>query len=148
MKLYHFTSDELVDQIMAEGLKPSSHPDAGPPDGVVWLTTSEVGNWLIDPRQKTCRLWLSIPNGALQLVKFEPYIKKTYPYAYEKLLADGFIASQDALDTTWIYRGTIPPSAVREILKGLTYDITVVNDAGRTLPQVDARYRGHRPHLR
>jgi hypothetical protein len=50
MILYHFTDFAKIEGIAAEGLRHDLCVDTAPPYGVVWLTRSEIPNWVTDPR--------------------------------------------------------------------------------------------------
>src|SRR6478672_471644 len=63
MIVYHFTDFAKIEAIVADGLRHDLGTSCAPPCGVVWLTRSEVPNWLLDPRQLNCRLKLFIPYG-------------------------------------------------------------------------------------
>jgi hypothetical protein len=130
MILYHFTNLAKMEAILTEGLRNDLGANAAPPIGVVWLTRSEIPNWLTDPRHLDCGLKLSVPNGDKRLVKWGPWLRKHLPGSYEAVMNYGPCKRYGSLDTTWIYFGTIEPSAIRHIVKNITYDMRVVDDDG------------------
>jgi hypothetical protein len=118
-----------MEVILTEGLRKDLGANAAPPIGVVWLTRSEIPNWLTDPRHLDCRLKLFIPNGDKRLVKWGPWLRKHDPVSYEAVLNFGPCKRYRSLDTTWVFFGVIEPSAVRRIVN-IQYDMRVVDDDG------------------
>jgi hypothetical protein len=136
MKLFHYTSSKNLESILAEGLKPSEGVNPSP-DHVLWLTKATTPDWIVaDPRRLDTRLQLFIPNNDHKLMKWEHYLRKYEPRMYAALMNDPEFR-QHTLGTTWIYFGTLPPTNIREMLEGITYDIRVIDENGRDVGNYD-----------